>query len=91
MKRYILILVALLFNVTDVLAQEWRGVDGCAPGKIQEYLVSSSEEEIVVDVKVNGFFMEKVMTPKGEQVIISGDDMVSMLETGAPDLPLYKR
>ena len=89
MKRYILILVALLFNVTDVFAQEWRGVDGCAPGKIQEYLVSSSEEEIVVDVKVNGFFMEKVMTPKGEQVIISGDDMVSMLETGAPDLPLY--
>ena len=69
MKKLALILIAFLFNVTAVCAQEWISVEGNAPEKIQERLVSSSEEEIIVDVKVGGFFMEKVMTPKGEQVI----------------------
>ena len=36
MKRYILILVALLFNVANIFAQEWVGIDGSAPMKIQE-------------------------------------------------------
>ena len=88
MKRLAFIL-AFLFNVICVQAQEWVGVDGNAAVKIQERLVSSSEEEIIVDVKVGGFFMEKVTTPRGEQVIISGDDMAAMLVAGAPDLPMY--
>ena len=88
MKRYFLILAALLINVAGI-SQEWVGIDGCAPMKIQERLVSSSDDEIIVDVKVGGFFMEKVMTPRGEQLIISGNDMASMLVAGAPDLPLY--
>lgn len=89
MKRLALILVVFLFNIIGVDAQEWIGVDKAMPVKIQERLVSSSEEEIVIDVKVSGFYKEKVATPQGDQFIISGDKMASMLEAGAPDLPLY--
>ena len=70
-------------------AQEWVGVNKNAPVRIQETLVSSSEEEIVVDVKVAGFYQETVKTPNGSQLIISGEDMASMLIKGAPDLPMY--
>lgn len=89
MKKLVLILVIFLFGVISVHAQEWIGVAENEPIEIQERLVSSSEEEIIVDVKVGGFFMEKVTTPKGEEVIISGKDMVPMLVAGMPDLPLY--
>ena len=89
MKRLALILSVLLCNVIGVNAQEWVGINGAAPIKIQERLVSSSEDEIVVAVKVGGYMQEKVMTPRGEQLVISGDGMAPMLETGAPDLPLF--
>ena len=88
MKKILLILVIFLFNV-GVYAQKWIGINNDTPKKIQECLVSASEEEIIVDVKVDGFFKEKVMTSRGNQVIISGEDMASMLVAGAPDLPLY--
>ncbi len=89
MRKFTLILVLFLFNVIGLGAQEWVGVNADTPMKIQERLVSSSEEEIIVDVKVGGFFKEMVMTPRGEQMIVSADDMASMLVAGAPDLPLY--
>ena len=89
MKRLALILVVFLFNIIGVDAQEWIGVDNAVPVKIQERLVSSSEEEVIIDVKVGGFYKGKVATPQGNQFIISGDEMAQMFEAGAPDLPLY--
>ena len=89
MKKLFLILAVFLLNVADISAQEWIGVDGSSSMKIQERLVSSSDEEIIVDINVAGFFKEKVITPNGEQLIISGEGMASMLDAGAPDLPMY--
>jgi hypothetical protein len=89
MKRLALVLVVFLLSFISVSAQEWVGIDNVSPTKTQKYLVSSSEEEIVVDLKVAGFLQEKVMTPNGEQYVISGDDMAPILEAGSPDLPLY--
>lgn len=89
MRRLTLILAAFLLNVLNAHSQEWVGADTDFPIKTQKYLVSSSEEEIVVDVKVGGFFRENVATPRGEQFVISATDMASLLETGAPDLPFY--
>lgn len=89
MKKLTSIILVFLFGILGISAQEWIGIDGHEPVKIQEKLVSSSDNEIVVDVKVGGFYQEIVMTQYGKQVIISADDMASMLETGAPDLPFY--
>ncbi len=80
-----------MFLIASTLgyAQEWVGVDKSTPVKIQETLVSSSEDEIIVDVKVGGFFQTSVETPNGKQVVISGDNMAAMLTKGAPELPMY--
>lgn len=88
MKR--LFLIATLFLLMSYAnAQEWVGVNKSTPVRIQEKLVSSSEDAIVVDIFVEGFFKETVTTPKGKQIIVSGEDMAAMLVKGAPDVPMY--
>ena len=77
MKRNILILLTFLI-VGSLFAQK-------AP---TTKLISSSEESIVVQFDLNGFTTAKVMTPQGEQFIVNAPKMGSILETGAPDLPL---
>ena len=62
---------------------------GISQTKVQKTLVKSSENEIVVDVKVGDFSMEEVETPNGKQVVINAEDMASMLVKGAPDLPMF--
>ena len=89
MKKLFLFVAMFLMASTIGYAQEWVGVDRNTPVEIQETLVSSSEEEIVVDVKVGGFFQQTVETPKGKQVVISADKMAAMLTKGAPELPMY--
>ena len=77
MKRNILILLTFLI-AGSLFAQK-------AP---TTKLISSSEESIVVQFDLNGFTTAKVMTPQGEQFIVNAPKMGSILETGAPDLPL---
>ena len=69
-------------------AQEWHGITSDSPTKMKQTLVSSTENEIVVDVQIDGFYTKTVRTPNGPQVIVSIDKMASMLEAGAPDLPV---
>ena len=87
-KLYLLIAMFLLASATG-FSQKWYGVEKNTPVRIQETLVSSSEKEIIVDVKVGGFFAEAVKTPQGQQMVISGKDMAAMLTKGAPSLPMY--
>ena len=87
-KVYLLLALFLLASVTG-FSQKWYGVGKNTPVRIQETLVSSSEDEIILDVKVGGFFAETVKTPHGQQMIISGEDMPDMLIKGAPSLPMY--
>ena len=77
MKRNILILLTFLI-AGSLFAQK-------AP---TTKLISSSEESIVVQFDLNGFSTAKVMTPQGEQLIVNAPKMGSILEAGAPDLPL---
>lgn len=69
-------------------AQEWHGITSDSPTKMKQTLVSSTENEIVVDVQIDGFYTKTVRTPNGPQLIVSIDKMASMLEAGAPDLPV---
>ncbi|MBO5847620.1 MAG: T9SS type A sorting domain-containing protein [Bacteroidales bacterium] len=89
MKKLSLLIVMFLMTSLMGYSQEWYGVSKNTPVKIQETLVSSTEKEILVDVKVEGFFAEKVETPQGQQMLITAEDMATMLVKGAPSLPMY--
>lgn len=89
MKKLSLLIAMFLMSSVMGFSQEWFGVNKNTPVKIQETLVASTEKEIIIDVKVEGFYAEKVDTPQGEQMVITAEDMASMLVKGAPDLPMY--
>ena len=88
MKKTFLTIVLCLFAMT-ICAQEWIGVNKSKKERIQETLISSSEKEIVVDVRIGGFVKHTVKTPQGDKWIIGGEDMAVMSVKGAPNLPMY--
>ena len=88
MKKVVLSL-ALLAMSFMTMAQQWVGINGNTPAAPQVKLVSSSEQQVVVDFSLSGFTMTRVSTPNGIQQVISVPKMATMLEAGAPDLPQF--
>lgn len=50
-------------------------------------LISSSENEIKVEINVNGFVKNDVVTPNGDAVVITNAKMMRLAEAGEPDVP----
>ena len=88
MKNLINTLLLLVFASAG-FAQQWHPINQQHPSGIQQEVIQSDENQVVVSFKIPGFFSTVVETPRGKEAIISVPKMVSMLETGAPDLPLY--
>ena len=85
------ILFSLLFVALSAMAfaQQWTGISVNVPTAPEVKLVSSSEQQVVVDFKLAGFNLTNVNTPSGTQQIVSVPKMASMLIAGAPDLPQF--
>ena len=86
-KSSLLTALFLMFSFFG-FAQEWHGITSDSPTKMKQTLVSSTENEIVVNVNIDGFYTNSVTTPNGKQVVVSVDKMACMLEAGVPDLPM---
>ena len=85
-KSTLLTALFLLFSFMG-FAQEWHGITSDSPTQMKKTLVSSTENEIVVNVNLDGFYTQSVTTPNGKQVVVSVDRMAAELEAGAPQLP----
>ena len=85
------VLFSLLFMALSAMAfaQQWNGISKNAPAGPEVKLVSSSEQQVVVDFSLGGFYLTRVNTPNGVQTIVSVPEMASMLEASAPDLPQF--
>ena len=85
------LLFSLLFVALSAMAfaQQWTGIGKSRPAGPEVKLVTSSEQQVVVDFSLGGFYLTRVSTPSGDQQIVSVPDMASMLEAGAPDLPQF--
>ena len=88
MKKTVL---SLLFVALSVMAfaQQWTSISKSTPAGPEVKLISSSEQQIVVDFSLGGFNLTRVSTPNGVQQVVSVPKMASMLEAGAPDLPHF--
>ena len=69
--------------------QRWTALSSETPARPQVELISSSEEQIVVNFSLEGFYTTRVETPNGLQNIISAPKMAAPLVAGAPDLPQF--
>ena len=85
-KTTLLTALFLLFSFMG-FAQEWHGITSDSPTQMKKTLVSSTANEIVVNVNLDGFYTQSVTTPNGKQVVVSVDKMATELEAGAPQLP----
>ena len=83
------VIVFIIFLITNIFAQEWMPINNTVPVAPSIKLLSSTEQETTVEFRLGGYNRETVNTSRGQQYIISVPKMASMLEEGAPDLPLY--
>ena len=88
MKRVLFSLVFVALSAM-AFAQQWTSLGKSTPSKPEVKLVSSSEQQIVIDFSLGGFSLNKVNTPNGVQQVVSVPKMASMLEAAAPDLPQF--
>ena len=68
-------------------AQEWHGITSDSPSQMKTTLISSTENETVIDVSIGGYYTHNVKTPNGKAVEVSVSDMSVVYEVGAPQLP----
>ena len=50
-------------------------------------LISSTDDEIKVEVNVNGYIANEVVTPKGDAVVITNKKMMQLAKAGEPNVP----
>ncbi len=80
-------MLAALSFVT--FGQRWTALSSDKPAQPQVKLISSSEEQIVVNFSLSGFYTNRVETPNGIQNVISVPKMAANLIAGTPDLPQF--
>ena len=85
-KHFITLLLVMLSVVT--FGQQWVAIKSDNPSTIQTTLVSSSENQITVNLQVPGFHAIEVATPRGAANIISVPRTVSTAQAGEPNLPM---
>ena len=85
-KSLFTLLLVMLTIVT--FGQQWVAINSNTPSTIRTTLVSSSENQITVNLQVPGFYALEVNTPRGEANIISVPKTVSTAAAGEPNLPM---
>ena len=89
MRNSIALLIALFFLPIGIFAQEWIPIQSQQPESPTVKLLSCTEQESMVAFTLNGFHKTPVNTPDGLQYSITVPQMASILQEGAPDLPLF--
>ena len=82
-------LICLILLLADATAQRWTPLKSQQPQAPKVALVAASGQNTTVQFTLEGFYQQPVSTPQGQQYVISVPKMASMLEEGAPDLPLF--
>ena len=87
MKKTALLTVLILLFSFMGFAQEWHGITSDSPSKMKKTLISSTENETVIEVSIGGYYTKNVKTPNGKAVVVSVNGMGAVYEVGAPQLP----
>ena len=88
MKKLFLSLMLVAVSAM-AFAQQWTSIGKDTPTGPVVKLVSSSEQQVVVDFTLSGFSLTRVSTPNGTQNVVSVPEMATSLDAGAPNLPHY--
>ena len=85
---FLLLIAGLMTFAQNQARLQWNSVTSNNPESFKIQLISSSENNIRVNVQVPGFYTSTVTTPRGEANIISVPKSVSTAHAGEPDMPM---
>ena len=91
MKKHLIFILLLVIGFTAYAQDskpQWNGITSNNPETFQTQLISSSENNIRVNVQVPGFYATTVTTPRGEAKIISMPKAISTAQAGEPNVPM---
>ena len=74
--RKLFLLAITLICLQFAMAQGWN-----------QRLVSSSENEIKVEINVDGYIKNTVVTPQGDAFVITNNKMMQLAQAGEPNVP----
>ena len=85
-KQLVTFLLVMLTIVT--FGQQWIAIEGNDASTYRTELISSSESRITVDLQIPGFYLNPVVTPRGEAQVVSLPKTASTVAAGEPNLPM---
>ena len=77
MKKLFLLAISLMC-LQFAMAQGWN-----------QKLVSSTENEIKVEINVDGYIKNAVVTPQGDAFVITNNKMMQLAQAGEPNVPSF--
>ncbi|MCD4664692.1 MAG: hypothetical protein K8R68_05420, partial [Bacteroidales bacterium] len=86
MKKLAGLLLCILI-VSWSVADEWVSINSSNPIPTKIELISSDINTSVINVTIDGFYLNTVETPNGEAYVISLGEGSPILQGGSPDLP----
>ena len=84
--RKVFLTIIGLFLLQTAIAQEWHSLNSKTNESYTTTLLKSTDKSVVVDLVLNGFYTNEVMTSRGTSVELSNDDMATLVEAGQPNL-----
>jgi hypothetical protein len=95
MKKVLFFMLLLVIGLgamaqqrTRIPEPQWTSIISNSPETFQTQLISSTENSIMVNVTVPGFYTTAVTTPRGEANVITVPKSVSTAQAGEPDMPM---
>ncbi len=77
----------ILFIAVCASAQKWMPITSNHPTPASIQLIEGNTSYSVLKVQLDGFNLNKVITPRGEAYTVTVDETTPLLEKGMPDLP----
>lgn len=78
-----------LFTANLSWAGSWKAVNSDIPAASKAVVLSSDIQSSTVQLQLQGYFLEPVMTPAGKSWKVTSPGGSQLLEAGAPDLPKF--
>lgn len=85
MKKLFITIIGL-FLLQTAIAQEWHSLNSKTNESYTTTLLKSTDNSVVVDLVLNGFYTNEVETSRGASVELSNKDMATLVEAGQPAL-----
>ncbi|MBL0341694.1 MAG: hypothetical protein IPP71_12575 [Bacteroidetes bacterium] len=89
MNRIVSFLLVCLFIPTLLAAGQWVGITSNNPTAVTVALVSTSANETVLSMNLQGYYQKVVETPRGDAATISAPETSYLLQAGAPEISKF--